>query len=128
LPRPAGPPPENQADASRAIQVAYAAAFAANSPQQVSDAVEGGFQLSPADRAQGPGAPTPPGQGETARVTALSFVDQTHAAVNFELLLDNIRISPITPGTAVLVDGTWKVTRTTYCGIIVNLGGAACPA
>jgi hypothetical protein len=126
LPRSTGRPPRNPAEARKAIQAAYVAAFGYQStPQQVSDAVEGGFQLSPAMRAQGPDSRNTV-LGPPVRITALRFVDQTHAAVNFALALYDVQTSPITPGMAVLVDGTWKVARATYCGF-ANREGYTCP-
>jgi hypothetical protein len=124
LPRSTGTPPRNQAAARAAIRAAYAAAFASqSSPQQVSDAVEGGLPLSPTDSAQGPAIANPAG-ALTARVTALRFLDQSVAAVNFALFEGNGQVSPTTLGFAVLVHGGWKVARVTYCAI--SFGSAAC--
>jgi hypothetical protein len=61
----------------------------------------------------------------SAQVDAVRFVDASHAAVRFSLLIDD---SPVTSGVgyAVLVDGRWLVARETYCNLL-QLGGVWCP-
>lgn len=61
----------------------------------------------------------------TAPVDMVVFIDSTHAAVRFSLVIDgNPVISGI--GRAVLVDGQWLVARDTYCRL-QQLGGVWCP-
>jgi hypothetical protein len=55
---------------------------------------------------------------ESAVVTKVTFTDPTHANVTYNLLGTPLRGST---GKAVLVDGTWKVSQTTFC-TLADLG------
>ena len=57
-----------------------------------------------------------------AVVEKVVFTDSTHAAVLYEI---DYKGSPVVGpriGHAVVVGGTWKVTRATFCGVIDDAG------
>ena len=73
------------------------------------------------------------GRGEVPQAAAsisvtvhtVTFVDATHAAVNFELLYDDAMLLGPQDGEAVLIDGSWQVSRATRCHIIEQAGWRA---
>ncbi|MER6361930.1 hypothetical protein [Kitasatospora sp. NPDC001527] len=59
-----------------------------------------------------------------ARVTNVAFTSPTEATVTYELSLQGSVVEPAATGRAVLENGTWKVSRSTLCGLLVQAGGA----
>ncbi len=59
-------------------------------------------------------------------VDEITFVDATHAAVWFSVSVDGASVLPNRRGDAVIVDGAWKMARSTFCGL-VGLAGVPCP-
>ena len=68
----------------------------------------------------------PPPEVKTATVTDVTFTDAENAAVTYDLLIDGKPVLPGATGTAVLVDGTWKVSKTTFC-TLASLGSPVEP-
>ncbi|MFD0349866.1 hypothetical protein ACFQ0M_35245 [Kitasatospora aburaviensis] len=60
-----------------------------------------------------------------ARVTDVSFNSATEATVTYELSLQGNVVEPSATGQAVLENGTWKVSRSTLCGLLTQAGGAS---
>jgi hypothetical protein len=68
-----------------------------------------------------------PGSADhTARVDAVQLVDDTHARVTFSIFTGSNLTLGNQQGAAVKVDGTWRVSRATYCATI-SLGTVRCP-
>ena len=55
------------------------------------------------------------------RIERVLFLNTDEAVVWFDL-----RYGPVREGRAVRVDGRWKVSRDTYCGLL-ELAGVRCP-
>jgi hypothetical protein len=71
----------------------------------------------------------------TAKVTKVTLVSSTLASVTYSILLNGQSVLPNQAGVAVAQDGTWKVSVTSFCGLLkVENGGktsslpAACKA
>ncbi|WP_395293664.1 hypothetical protein ACF9IK_08670 [Kitasatospora hibisci] len=60
-----------------------------------------------------------------ATVTDVSFNSATEATVTYELSLQGNVVEPSATGQAVLENGTWKVSRSTLCGLLTQAGGAS---
>ena len=56
-----------------------------------------------------------------AEVTSLTFTSPTTAQVTYKLLNGTQVLLPAASGQAVLVDGTWRVSKSTFC-TLVTLG------
>lgn len=63
----------------------------------------------------------PPPEVKTATVTAIEFTDAENAGVTYDFLIDGKPVLPGATGTAVLDDGEWKVSKTTFC-TLASLG------
>ncbi|MER7703671.1 hypothetical protein ABTX81_12305 [Kitasatospora sp. NPDC097605] len=59
-----------------------------------------------------------------ARVTNVEFTSATGATVTYELSLQGSVVEPAATGQAVLENGTWKVSRSTLCGLLAQAAGA----
>ncbi|WP_405010571.1 hypothetical protein [Kitasatospora sp. NBC_01539] len=62
-----------------------------------------------------------------ADVTAVDFTSATEATVTYTLSLQGNVVQPAATGTAVLDDGTWKVSTKSLCGLVAQAGGATVP-
>ena len=62
----------------------------------------------------------------SARIDSVTLVDDTHALVTYSILLNGQLSLPNQHGTAVKIDGTWRVSRDTYCALVAQ-GGIQCP-
>ncbi len=72
-------------------------------------------------------APALSAQPHSARIDAAHLVDNTHADVTFSILDQNGNaVLPNQQGAAVKIDGTWRVSRDTYCALVAK-GGIQCP-
>jgi hypothetical protein len=60
-------------------------------------------------------------------VNAIRSIDADHASVDYTLLFAGQPQFGVRTGTAVRIDGTWKVSRDTECALL-SLGGITCPA
>jgi hypothetical protein len=56
-----------------------------------------------------------------AEVTSVTFTSPTTAQVSYKLLNGSAVLLPSATGQAVLVDGTWRVSKATFC-TLVTLG------
>ncbi|MEV6107148.1 hypothetical protein AB0M28_20925 [Streptomyces sp. NPDC051940] len=65
-------------------------------------------------------------KGVEVKVTGVSFSSPTEAAVSYSLAVGGATVLPNGAGTAVLEDGTWKVSKVTLCGL-VGLSGTPGP-
>jgi hypothetical protein len=68
----------------------------------------------------------PGSENHSARVDAVRLVDDTHALVTFSILTGESLTLGNQQGAAVKIDGTWHVSRATYCAT-VSLGAVSCP-
>ncbi len=64
---------------------------------------------------------------DTDRITDIRFTSPTRATVTWDILIDGERRFPGQVGEAVLVDGDWKMTRTTACRLLALAGGLCEP-
>jgi hypothetical protein len=129
LPKPDGPPPADEdharSEVIEAFEVAYAGAGTAEERLSRIDGSEGleelrrqvlvSFPLTPLDELR-------------VRVEDVRFLNRTTAAVRYTIVLPGYSIPefPNRIGQAVLVGGTWKVTRQTVCNDL-TLGNVSCP-
>jgi hypothetical protein len=60
----------------------------------------------------------------SAKVTGVFVSSPTAATVNYQVLLAGRVALPNAVGTAVYEDGAWKVSDTTFCGLLALTGGA----
>jgi hypothetical protein len=69
-----------------------------------------------------------PGSADhSATVSAVTMIDDTHALVTFSILTDGQVALADQQGAAIKIDGSWKVSRATYCATISH-GAVRCPA
>ena len=101
--------PADPAAAEAEISENWAKLFADGDPSTLED----GEQLTEAIGMLA--ALAPPPEVKTATVTAVTFTDAETADVTYDLLIDGKPVLPGATGTAVLVDDTWKVSKTTFC-------------
>lgn len=62
-----------------------------------------------------------------AQVTGVTFTSPTTATVTYSLSLQGNVVEPSASGQAVLDNGTWKVSRSTLCGLVTQSGASALP-
>ena len=123
---PTGPPPADPDAAEAAIDETFHLAFDAGVPEEQRFAVvEDGGELAEAGRAAAAKYPEA-AASISVTVHSVTFIDATHAAVNFELLYEDAMLLGPQDGDAVFVDGRWKVSRATRCRIIEQ-AGVSCP-
>ncbi len=60
------------------------------------------------------------------RVESIRIVDADHAQVVYTILHSGVPVYPNRQGSAVRMDGKWKVSTETVCGML-HLGGITCP-
>ena len=60
-----------------------------------------------------------------ATVEGVTLSDDSNADVKWTLLLEGNPVLPDQSGNAILVDGTWKVSATTFCTLLAIQGGGA---
>jgi hypothetical protein len=107
--------PADPAAAEAEISANWAKLFADGDPA----ALEDGEQLTEAIGLLA--ALAPPPEVKSATVTDVTFTDAETAGVTYDFLIDGNPVLPGATGTAVLVDGTWKVSKTTFC-TLASLG------
>ncbi|OKI12857.1 hypothetical protein A6A07_16510 [Streptomyces sp. CB03911] len=86
--------------------------------------LQGGEQLAPA--LQGFAGDPRVGQVK-AQVTDVQFTSATDATVTYTLSLQGTVVQPDATGQAVLDNGTWKISRSTLCGLVQQTGTTAIP-
>lgn len=72
-------------------------------------------------------AATALGHSAAAKVTSVKLTSSTQATVTYEVLLSGTVALPHATGTALLVNGTWKVSDTAFCALL-SLQGTRAPA
>ncbi|NKY85941.1 hypothetical protein [Nocardia veterana] len=86
--------------------------------------LENGAAFAEAIRAQ---ADSPLAKSASAKVTSVASTGTDHADVTFDVLFNGKPALSGQQGGAVRIDGTWKVTASTFCALL-TLEGAAPPA
>ncbi|WP_231861401.1 hypothetical protein [Frankia alni] len=122
----AGPAPADVAAAAAAIRAAFTTAFTGDQDAEAAlAAVDDGASLQSTletvrDRH--------PQATWSARVLIGEpvFTDPAHASLAFEVVLSHAPAYGTLLGEAVLVDGRWKVARSTYC-TVMSWAGVSCP-
>ena len=65
---------------------------------------------------------------QAVKVTGVAFTGATTANVTYQLLNGTQVLLPSASGVAVYVDGSWKVSKTTFCTLVsLGAGGATIP-
>lgn len=123
FPKRKGPPPADEEGSRAAVIAAVNAAYHPGS--DVGTAVERGAELAEVVQIA---ADRHPQYRNTigAQVEEVRFIDATHAAVRFALTTDGQVLVPPGVGRVVLIDGTWLLSRDTFCRLL-QLGGVYCP-
>jgi len=127
--------PAELARASTEIAAAYRAVFGPGSDEAKAAAIQLGPELVPllhrsADIARRFGYTADQLRGNVVTVGALSFIDATHAIVQFSITIPGHgTVVKERVGYAVQTDGRWQVAARTVCDIVwPGTTSAACPA
>lgn len=121
-----GPPPEDE-DAARAeIKAAYLASATTSEDGRSVPSVEMGADLGPTLLQALERNPFPPPAEASIDVDAVAFIDAEHGAVWFTITIDGIPRLSNQRGDAVVVDGAWKMARSTFCALMAS-AGVTCP-
>lgn len=125
LPDATGPPPADEPAARAAVEQAYTTVFS-QADEDRDDrlaAIEDGESVRAASEKI---AELYPEIGPTSlKIDEIRFLNETEAAVRFDILLDGNPITATTVGRALLIDGTWKIAKATYCELL-GRGGVTC--
>ncbi|MGO8864272.1 MAG: hypothetical protein ACLQRH_26380 [Acidimicrobiales bacterium] len=117
----AGPQPRHVVAARAAVTKAFTILYSARP-----DSIKFAYLQDPSDlvaRAGKAAAATAAIAAKTyAVVKKVVFTDATHAAVLYEIDYKGNPVVGPRIGDAVVVGGTWKVTRATFCGVIDDAG------
>ena len=122
-PVPTGRGPADEETARREVDAAFAGMQELRNDELVN--VEGGERLGPTLREVHLRFA---GTAQTAvhRVERVTFITEREAAVWFSVWLGPSPYLLSHRGAAVVVDGRWKVSRSTFCGMLARVG-VACP-
>ena len=125
---PPGPPPANPDAARSEIAAAFAGFGALSEDGRSVPSVEGGEALGPVLTAAKERwrDVVPPTANVAATVDEIVFVDPIHAAVWFSISLDGRPMLQRHRGDAIVVEGRWKMARSTFCGVM-SMAGVPCP-
>ena len=120
--------PEGAAAARDEIRAAFAASRVPSDDGRSVPAVERGTDLGPTLVLANGRHPGIVGDGSNVTISAdeIRFYDTGRAAVWFSISLGDRTLLGGQQGEAVLVDGQWKMARTTFCRLM-ELAGVACP-
>lgn len=111
--------PADPAAATAEITKNWEKFFSSATPTAVSvSLLENGSQLGPA-LAKAKAEDRATGGNRSAKVTKVTFTSPTQANVNYKLHVGTTNLD--SAGVAVLQDGTWRVSKTTFC-TLVELG------
>ncbi len=122
-----GSQPSDPASAKSAVQTAFETVYGHGPNDQKLRLLEGADQAVVAAGDAAALAHPQISAGSTPVVLRVVFTDPKDAAVLYEIDYDGTPAVGPKIGYAVLDDGTWKVTRATYCGDIDNAGtGVTC--
>lgn len=123
-----GPPPENAEAAAADIRAAFVGSGTESEDGVAVHTVEGGKTLGPvlvAAKEQHRGIASQDATVVTS-VDEIVFTDPGHAAVWLSIAVDGTTMLSRRRGDAVVVDGVWKVTRSTFCELMA-LAAVQCP-
>jgi len=119
--------PPGDADAARvAITAAFAGSGTESEDGRSVPTVEGGETLGPTLTAAKERRRDIASGEVVFLVDEISFLDATHAAVWFSISVNGASMLPNRRGDAVIVDGEWKMSRSTFCELM-GLAGVPCP-
>jgi hypothetical protein len=123
-----GPPPADPDSARAGIASAFSAHGTSSQDGRSVPTVERGDNLGPVlAEAKERHRDTVPETADVAvSVDEIEFIDPSHAAVWFTISVDGRALLGSDLGDAVLVDGEWKMARSTFCGLMAR-AGVACP-
>jgi len=114
-------PSFDQAAAEAAIKTNWAAFFSKTTPlAKKLDYLQRGSTLRAAVEQFGKDPRT---RQASAKVTGVFVTSPTAATVNYQVLLGGRVALPSAVGTAVYEDGAWRVSDTTFCGLLALTGG-----
>jgi len=114
-------PSLDKAAAEAAIKTNWAAFFSKTTPlAKKLDYLQRGSTLRAAVEQFGKDPRT---SQASAKVTGVFVTSPTAATVNYQVLLGGRVALPSAVGTAVYEDGAWKVSDTTFCGLLALTGG-----
>jgi hypothetical protein len=127
---PTGPPPADIDTAQAEIQAAFAAHGTTSKDGASIPSVERGEDLGPVvamakAKARSRGI-ADEGSDVAVTVDEVQFIDAEHAAAWFSISINGRSMVRHHRGDAVLVDGKWKMARSTFCHIM-SMGGVPCP-
>jgi hypothetical protein len=124
LVEPTGPPPADLAAAKKQIELAFSSHGTLSDDGASLPMVEGGENLGPTRTAAAERHPeVVPVEISVNRTV---FVDAEHAAVWFSISHQGRPLLTDHRGDAVVVDGTWKMARSTFCDLM-SMAGVECP-
>jgi hypothetical protein len=123
---PTGPPPPDPVEAEAQVRDAFERIVTPSEDGESVPAVEGGANLGPSLREAGARAPGGTDVPPTVRVEHLKFLRPDEAVVWFTLERGGQTLLPGVEGRALLVDGTWLVSRATFTQVVGSVG-VACP-
>lgn len=121
-----GPEPDDPDAARREIAVAYLRSGRPSDDGRSVPSVERGGNLGPILAAAKEHRPHDTSRNPQVSVDEIAFEDARHAAVLFSVLIDGQPVLSRHRGDAVFVEGGWKMSRSTFCGLM-RLAGVACP-
>jgi len=125
---PTGPPPENPEAAQAEIAAGFQAHGTLSEDGQSIPSVERGGGLGPTVQAarERHRDVVPDNAEVTITIDNVVFTAAERAAVWFTILLDGRPVFQHHRGDAVVVDGEWKMARSTFCELMA-LAGVQCP-
>ncbi len=123
---PPGPQREDPDGARSEIETAFAAGNTESGEGQSVPTVEKGENLGPTLVAARANHPEWSAREVAISVDEVVFIDTQHAAVWFSISIDGRRLLRNHRGDAVVVDGSWKMARSTFCQLMA-MGGISCP-
>ena len=125
---PTGIEPEGAEEARAEIRAAFVASTTTSDDGQALPYVEKGDNLGPTLAAANERGRivVPEGQVATTSADEIHFYDAQRALVWFSIATDHRTLLSRHRGEAVLVDGGWKMARSTFCEIMA-LAGIVCP-
>jgi hypothetical protein len=113
--------PTSGAAAEQAVTTNWTAFFdPKTSAAQKASLVQNGSQFAAVLAAQ---ASNPQGAAASAKVTKVTLVSSSQAAVSYDILLSGTPVLSNQKGTAVYQDGTWKVGDASFCGLLTLEAG-----
>ncbi|MGN6472858.1 MAG: hypothetical protein ACTHK4_04290, partial [Mycobacteriales bacterium] len=120
--------PADPAAAAAAVKANWTAFFGAgNHPAAAVKLLQNGSQLNTAIKIAAKAAKKQK-VSESANVTNVAFTSATTATVTYNLLSHGQVLLPGATGTAVLVNGQWLVSQSTFCTLVgLAAGGKTIP-